>query len=1270
MRRVISIVLGGVLFSASSSLAMPVAQAAAVDVTLLTGWSTGGIVEPPTSSDVSISTPGAFVARPMWSGDSQVVQLEDATTYRFEGTFKRAETDAGGAFRGEDRVDFSRTSAVDGSTTIDLTIPSANVEFRVNDANGQPIDDFEIAISIQGSGHNLPTDVLRMFTHEVSIDGVATEQLPIGLRAAPGSGPMGIAIVPGTRDVPFALPEITGPGITVTLQVPATTDVTFETGWAHDAGVEIPQFTEVAIRTLDNRFIGEPRSNTGVVTANLDDQQTYLIDGRFETIEASPIAGWDTADRVYFKRTIAVDGPTTVDLTMPTVDVTFEVLDTAGNPLTNFEIQVIASAGNADGIPAGIDAIFAYEAGTDGTAVERLPLGFGQKPNASPIGQLILPGARIVPFSLPTITAPGQVISMTAPTSVDVTFLTGRLQDGVTESPEFSVVTVFGPQNEFIAEPNGTGNTFVTPLEDLRTYRIEARMDWYEASPIADWDTLDRYYVSRTITAAGPTTVDMRMPTVDVDFEVLGTDGQPLNDFEIQLIATPSNTNGLPAGVTSWFSFEAAIRGTATERLPLGLAEKPNMTPIGRLILPGGQVTNFHPPAITSDGQTITLDLRLLSDTVAPIVTASVSPAPSSWGWNNSPVTVDWTVIDPAPSSGGNFNPTQTVVTAEGPTQVTTGPWCDAANNCSSGSVTVSIDTRPPTAYPPVFKPVGAGGNPFIGVTEVYVGTEINVFSGASDALIGEPVGLPTQSGFAGGEWFVGEDPGLGNANPTGLMAIMGNWVIRPSTSFNVGPTPGTFVFGVRARDRAGNWSETVTGTLTVLPEPDSDGVGSSVENAAPNAGDGNGDGTLDSQQSNVTSLPAPNGSFVTLAAPTDATLNQVSVIDPTPLSPPSALTLPAGLASFEVGGVQTGQDVTLTVFTASTANVTGYAKYQNGVWSILPSDRVQIFSNRVEIRLTDGGIGDDDGIANGVIVDPGGIVIQTAPLDTTPPVVTGTIAPAANAAGWNNSDITITWTTDDPTATTPAPTTVTAEGASQTITSGQACDPSGNCATGTVTVSIDRTAPTVTVSRATDGTLSCTATDTLSGVAGTCTVGTPVETAANTFTATGTAVDTAGNTGTGTLTYTVTPTITDRATVQSWITQLNALSLTGRNATARRNAVNDLRDAADSDNWRPNGRVRSDEAEDVLEAFADAAREIAKITGTPVPAQINTAIATMARRWAADAIATAPARGIRPNRITQARQALAQGDQHLTAGRLPQAIDAYTRAHERATDD
>lgn len=161
--------------------------------------------------------------------------------------------------------------------------------------------------------------------------------------------------------------------------------------------------------------------------------------------------------------------------------------------------------------------------------------------------------------------------------------------------------------------------------------------------------------------------------------------------------------------------------------------------------------------------------------------------------------------------------------------------------------------------------------------------------------------------------------------------------------------------------------------------------------------GDGNGDGISDSEQVNVTSLPSTTaaGQWVTLESPAGTSLSNVSTVDMAQLpEPPASVTLPEGLTDFVVTGVPEGApDQTISIFTASTAGLTGYAKYDEvDGWAMLPADRVTIVDeHRVDITLTDGGIGDADQTVNGSIVDPGGLVFdRTAPTITVSGVEAG----------------------------------------------------------------------------------------------------------------------------------------------------------------------------------------------------------------------------------------------------------------------------------------
>lgn len=113
---------------------------------------------------------------------------------------------------------------------------------------------------------------------------------------------------------------------------------------------------------------------------------------------------------------------------------------------------------------------------------------------------------------------------------------------------------------------------------------------------------------------------------------------------------------------------------------------------------------------------------------------------------------------------------------------------------------------------------------------------------------------------------------------------------------------------------------------------------------------------------------------------------------------------------------------------------------------------------------------------------------------DTTPPVIAPHLTPAPNTNGWNNSDVTVTWSVTDPesgigSSTGCGPTTLTAETAGTTLTC-SAVNGAGLGSTVSVTLRIDETPPVVTYSGnagayTVDQTvaITCSATDALSGI-------------------------------------------------------------------------------------------------------------------------------------------------------------------------------------------
>lgn len=159
---------------------------------------------------------------------------------------------------------------------------------------------------------------------------------------------------------------------------------------------------------------------------------------------------------------------------------------------------------------------------------------------------------------------------------------------------------------------------------------------------------------------------------------------------------------------------------------------------------------------------------------------------------------------------------------------------------------------------------------------------------------------------------------------------------------------------------------------------------------------------------------------------------------------------------------------------------------------------------------------------------------------DSTPPIVTGSVTPAVNPAGWSNDPTAeIEWTATDPGFSlgpetfTVANTAPLAEGI-HSYASSEVCDDQGNCTSGQLEVRLDITAPTIALDAPADGTSvlqadyvppTCDAADTLSGLDGSCTLtlSEPIETPGGIiYTAVASARDIAGNTAGASSTFTV----------------------------------------------------------------------------------------------------------------------------------------------------
>lgn len=172
-------------------------------------------------------------------------------------------------------------------------------------------------------------------------------------------------------------------------------------------------------------------------------------------------------------------------------------------------------------------------------------------------------------------------------------------------------------------------------------------------------------------------------------------------------------------------------------------------------------------------------------------------------------------------------------------------------------------------------------------------------------------------------------------------------------------------------------------------PPDDNDGIAAAVEDAAPNGGDANNDGTLDSEQPNVTSLVSTvNGSYVTLAldascAVTAANTQGVSSTED------EGYTYPYGMAGFTVNCGTAGYTTTVQqYYFGATGHDLVARKYNSTThtYGTIPGATITDVTiggqaaKLLSYQVTDGGPLDSDGSANGVIVDPAGLATVTIP--------------------------------------------------------------------------------------------------------------------------------------------------------------------------------------------------------------------------------------------------------------------------------------------------
>jgi Domain of unknown function (DUF5122) beta-propeller len=250
------------------------------------------------------------------------------------------------------------------------------------------------------------------------------------------------------------------------------------------------------------------------------------------------------------------------------------------------------------------------------------------------------------------------------------------------------------------------------------------------------------------------------------------------------------------------------------------------------------------------------------------------------------------------------------------------------------------------------------------------------------------------------------------NSGGTCIIAISASYRANPSCTYT--PTSAHYAAGLEVTSVVGSFDDldegnntnpsllktaklSATKAIVIAPDTDNDGVSDHDEAAGPNSGDSNGDGTPDSTQSSVVSSMTKEGT------PTAATLSTstagVSISELTTLTEStlsisdSANDFTKGLFAFKATGVTAGGTIPVEIILDKVYTTTNWKLRHFNRTTNVYSDVAATFGSKtvggtakttITYNVTDGGPLDEDGVANGTIIDPVGISTPTNSLVTT----------------------------------------------------------------------------------------------------------------------------------------------------------------------------------------------------------------------------------------------------------------------------------------------
>lgn len=196
-----------------------------------------------------------------------------------------------------------------------------------------------------------------------------------------------------------------------------------------------------------------------------------------------------------------------------------------------------------------------------------------------------------------------------------------------------------------------------------------------------------------------------------------------------------------------------------------------------------------------------------------------------------------------------------------------------------------------------------------------------------------------------------------------------------------------TYFWRVRHIDDAGaasEWSATASFTTVAVSPSDVDDDGVPDNQAVDGSVDLDGNGVPDIGQPGFLAVKTPDGlARIGVTVESGGTVTALHAVNGASAAPEIPGDMPFGLINFRI---QLDEDVSVAevrvYFSEPLAESAAWYKYDLAYGWQAVEKLVQVAPDRrsILLTLTDGAFGDADGVANGVMIDPAGVVVADSP--------------------------------------------------------------------------------------------------------------------------------------------------------------------------------------------------------------------------------------------------------------------------------------------------